>query len=140
MLFRSILLAVALAAAFVAAQKPANILFLVSAAFSLAASAFFPALVLGIFWQRANKWGAATGMLAGLALSFWYMATTHPWLRGLFGVESPVSLWWGIQPISAGIFGIPLGFAVIIAVSLLTPPPSEAARAMVLKLRSPAKG
>ena len=140
MLSKVILLAVALAAAFVAAQKPANILFLVSAAFSLAASAFFPALVLGIFWQRANKWGAAAGMLAGLALSFWYMATTHPWLRGLFGVESPVSLWWGIQPISAGIFGVPLGFVVTIAVSLLTPPPSEAARAMVLKLRSPAKG
>ncbi len=140
MLSKVILLGVALAAAFVAAQKPANILFLVSAAFSLAASAFFPALVLGIFWQRANKWGAASGMLAGLALSFWYMATTHPWLRGLFGVESPVSLWWGIQPISAGIFGVPLGFVVTIAVSLLTPPPSEAARAMVLKLRSPAKG
>ena len=55
---KALLLVVALAAAAVAAQKPADILFLVSAAFSFAAAAFFPALVLGIFWKRANKWGA----------------------------------------------------------------------------------
>jgi cation/acetate symporter len=139
MISKVLLLAVALAAAFVAAQKPANILFLVSAAFSLAASAFFPALVLGVFWQRANRWGAAAGMLAGLGLCFWYIATTHPWLRGLFGVSSPVQLWWGIQPISAGVFGVPLGFAVII-VSLLTPRPSAAAQQMVAQLRFPRVG
>ena len=56
-----LLLVVALIAATVAAQKPADILFLVSAAFSLAAAAFFPALVCGIFWKRANKWGATLG-------------------------------------------------------------------------------
>ena len=138
MLSKVILLAVALAAAFVAAQKPANILFLVSAAFSLAASAFFPALVLGIFWQRANQWGAAAGMLAGLGLSFWYMATTDPWLRGLIGLNAPVSLWWGIQPVSAGVFGVPVGFAVTVLVSLLTPAPPEATRAFVARLRRPA--
>ena len=54
-----LLLVVALAAAAVAALKPADIVFLVSAAFSLAASAFFPALVLGVFWKRANGWGAS---------------------------------------------------------------------------------
>ena len=63
---KALLLVVALAAAAVAAQKPADILFLVSAAFSFAAAAFFPALVLGIFWKRANKWGASLGMIAGL--------------------------------------------------------------------------
>ena len=54
---KALLLVVALAAALVAAPKPADILFLVSAAFSFAASALFPALVLGVFWKRANKWG-----------------------------------------------------------------------------------
>ena len=108
-----------------AAQKPADILFLVSAAFSFAAAAFFPALVLGIFWKRANKWGASLGMIAGLGITFYYMATTQPWMRGVFGVTSAdARLWWGIQPISAGLFGVPLGFAVIIIVSLLTPAPS----------------
>jgi cation/acetate symporter len=137
MITKMLLLVVALSAAFVAAQKPANILFLVSAAFSLAGSAFFPALVLGVFWKRANRWGAASGMLAGLGLSFWYMATTHPWLRGLFGVSSPVELWWGIHPVSAGVFGVPLGFAVIAVVSLLTPPPGPAVDRLVEELRYP---
>ena len=137
MISKVLLLAVALGAAFVAAQRPANILFLVSAAFSLAASAFFPALVLGVFWRRANRWGAATGMLAGLGLTFWYMAVTHPSLRALLGVTRPVQLWWGIQPISAGVFGVPLGFAVIVVVSLLTPRPSAQSQQMVEALRYP---
>jgi cation/acetate symporter len=137
MISKVILLAVALAAAFVAAQRPANILFLVSAAFSLAASAFFPALVLGVFWHRANRWGAAAGMLAGLGLTFWYMAVTHPSLRALLGISSPVQLWWGIQPISAGVFGVPVGFAVIVLVSLLTPRPSAESLRLVQSLRYP---
>jgi cation/acetate symporter len=135
MLSKLLLLVVALAAATVAAQKPANILFLVSAAFSLAASAFFPALVLGIFWKRANRLGASVGMLGGLGLTFGYMASTHPWLRELFGVTGPVQLWWDILPISAGVFGVPFGFALIIIVSLLTPPPSAAANSLVESLR-----
>ena len=124
-LSKALLLVVALAAAAVAAQKPADILFLVSAAFSFAAAAFFPALVLGIFWKRANKWGASLGMIAGLGTTFYYMATTQPWLRGVFGVTSPIAdnIWWGISPISAGVFGVPVGFAVIIIVSLLTGQP-----------------
>jgi cation/acetate symporter len=72
MVSKLLLLLVALAAAYVAAQKPADILFLVSAAFSFAAAAFFPALTLGIFWKRANKWGASLGMLAGLGITFYY--------------------------------------------------------------------
>jgi len=131
------LLVVALAAAAVAAQRPADIVFLVSAAFSLAAAAFFPALVLGVFWQRANRWGAVAGMVAGFALTAWYMAVNEPWLRGLLGIVAPVRLWFGIQPISAGVFGLPLGFAVTVVVSCLTPPPAAATRAFVRQLRIP---
>ena len=134
---KALLLVVALAAASVAAQKPADILFLVSAAFSFAAASFFPALVLGVFWKRANKWGASLGMIAGLGVTFYYMATTQPWLRGIFGVTSPIELWWGIQPISAGVFGVPLGFAVIIIVSLLTPAPSRQVQELVEHVRYP---
>jgi len=134
-----LLLIVALAAASVAAQKPADILFLVSAAFSLAAAGFFPALVLGIFWKRANKWGATLGMIAGLGITFYYMATTQVWLRGVFGVTSPVAdnIWWGIQPISAGLWGVPLGFLVIIVVSLLTPAPDKETQDLVEHVRYP---
>ena len=132
-----LLLMVALVAAYVAAQKPADILFLVSAAFSFAAAAFFPALVLGIFWKRATGIAAALGMIAGLGVTFYYMVTTQPWLRDVFGVNSPVELWFGILPISAGVFGVPLGFAVIILVSLVTPPPSRAVQDLVEHVRYP---
>jgi cation/acetate symporter len=134
---KMLLLVVALAAAYVAAQKPGNILFLVSAAFSLAASAFFPVLMLGIFWKRANAAGALSGMLAGLLVTMYYMVTTQPWLRGVFGVEGPVELWWGIEPISAGLFGVPVGFIVLVVVSLLTPPPPAGVQRLVESLRYP---
>ncbi len=134
---KALLVVVALAAAGVASQKPADILFLVSAAFSFAAAAFFPALVCGIFWKRANKWGASLGMIAGLGTTFYYMATTQTWMRGIFGVTSPVELWWGIQPISAGLFGVPIGFAVIIIVSLFTPAPSRETQELVEHVRYP---
>jgi cation/acetate symporter len=136
---KALLLVVALMAAGVAAQKPADILFLVSAAFSFAAAAFFPALTLGIFWKRANKWGASLGMIAGLGTTFYYMATTQPWMRGIFGVTSPIAdnIWWGIQPISAGLFGVPVGFVVIIIVSLLTGQPSKETQELVEHVRYP---
>ena len=137
MVSKVLLLVVALAAALVAARKPADILFLVSAAFSFAAAAFFPALVLGIFWKRANKWGATLGMIAGLGITIYYMATTQPWLRGIFGVTSPVELWYGILPISAAVFGVPLGFTVIAIVSLLTPSPSAETLELVEHVRYP---
>jgi cation/acetate symporter len=137
MISKVLLLVVALLAAYVASQKPADILFLVSAAFSFAAAAFFPALVLGVFWKRASKWGAVLGMIAGLGITFYYMATTQVWLRGMFGVTRPIELWWGIQPISAGVFGVPLGFAVIILVSLVSPQPSRRVQELVEHVRYP---
>jgi cation/acetate symporter len=134
-----LLLIVAVIAASVAAQKPADILFLVSAAFSFAAAAFFPALVLGIFWKRANKWGAILGMSAGLGITFYYMAMTQPWLRSLFSVTSPIAdnMWFGINPISAGVFGVPLGFAVIVTVSLFTAAPDKKVQELIEHVRYP---
>ncbi len=139
MISKVLLLVVAVAAATVSAQKPADILFLVSAAFSLAAAAFFPALVCGIFWKRANKWGATLGMAAGLGITFYYMVTTQPWLRGVFGVTGSIAdhTWWGIQAISAGLWGVPLGFAVIIIVSLITPSPDKETQDLVEHVRYP---
>jgi cation/acetate symporter len=141
LLSKVLLLVVAVLAALVAAQKPADILFLVSAAFSLAAAGFFPALVLGIFWKRTTGIAASLGMLAGVAITFYYMALNQPWLREMFhGISksAPVtSLWWDIQPISAGVFGVPLGFAVIVLVSLITPAPSRETQDLVEHVRYP---
>ena len=136
-LSKILLLVVALAAAYVAAQKPADILFLVSAAFSFAAASFFPALVLGIFWKRASSIAACVGMLGGLGITFYYMVMNQPWLRGIFGVTSPIDLWFGIAPISAGVFGVPLGFALIILISLVTPAPNAKVQELIEHVRYP---
>jgi cation/acetate symporter len=132
-----LLLVVALLAAYVAAQKPADILFLVSAAFSLAAASFFPALSLGIFWKRATGTAAALGMIAGLSVTSYYMVVNQPWLRAVFNLTSPIQLWWGIDPISAGLFGVPVGFAVIVLLSLVSAPPNQKARDLVDHVRYP---
>ncbi len=136
---KALLVIVALIAAYVTSLKPGNILFLVGAAFSLAASAFFPALVLGIFWKRANKWGAICGMVAGLGICMYYMSVTYPFFRDILGVTAPVASyqWFGINAISAGVFGVPLGLAVIFVVSLLTPAPAKDVQELVDHVRYP---
>jgi cation/acetate symporter len=116
-----LLLIVALVAAYAAAQKPGDIVFMVTAAFSLAASVFFPALVAGIFWRGATSWGAMAGMWAGLGVTLYYMVMNQPWLRAVFSVETPIALWGGIQPLSAGVFGVPVGFCVLVLVGWVTP-------------------
>ena len=126
-----LLLVVAFLAAYVTALKPGDILFLVGAAFSLAASAFFPALVCGIFWKRANKLGAVLGMSLGLGVCAYYMYITYPF----FGVNAPK--WWDINPISAGIFGIPIGFLGVIVGSLLSPAPARDVQELVDNVRYP---
>ena len=142
MISKSMLLIVAVLAALVAQQKPADILFLVGAAFSFAAAGFFPALVLGIFWKRTTGIAASLGMLAGIGICVYYMTLNQPWLREVFygvarSVPTAPTEWFGISAISAGIFGIPLGFAVIIIVSLITPAPSREVQDMVSQVRYP---
>ncbi len=127
-----LLLVVAAIAAYTASLKPGNILFLVGAAFSLAASAFFPALVLGVFWKRANKLGAILGMLAGLGLCIYYMVITYDFFGGV-----DANQWWDIKPIAAGLFGIPAGFLGVIIGSLISPAPAQEVQELVDHVRYP---
>jgi cation/acetate symporter len=129
---KSQLLVVAVVAAWVASMRPDNILFMVGLAFSIGAAAFFPALVLGIFWKRANRPGAVIGMLLGLAVTVFYVVRTHPFFGG-----SMANAWFDINPISAGVFGVPLGFVVIVVVSLLTKPPPQEIQDLVDYVRYP---
>ena len=140
LLSKILLLIIAFAAAWAATRTPADILFLVGAAFSFAASTFFPVLVLGIFWKGANKWGACCGMLTGLCVTSVYMIQAQPWLRlWVLGTSTsePTVLWWDIQPIAAGVFGAPAAFVVIVLVSLLTKRINPATDALVDDLRQP---
>jgi cation/acetate symporter len=127
-----LLLAVAFIAAYAASQKPADILSLVAAAFSLAGSTLFPVLVLGVFWKRANHIGAITGMVTGFAVCLYYMLRASPVLGG-----NALETWFGILPMAAGVFGVPAGLFTVIVVSLLTPRPSRASAGMVDYIRAP---
>lgn len=113
------LLVVALIAAYVAAQRPAGILYLVAASFSLAGSAFVPVMVLGIFWKGTTRAGAVAGMLTGLGVTVFYMVINIEILRTALGMTN-VGLWWGIQPVSAGVFGVTAGLLATVLVSLAT--------------------
>ena len=114
------LLVVALLAAYAAAQRPAAILYLVAASFSLAGAGLVPAMVLGIFWRGATRKGAVCGMLVGLGVTLFYMASNLPPLKGALGLSSG-GLWWGIAPVSAGVFGVPAGVVATFLVSLAWP-------------------
>jgi len=132
---KALLLVVALIAAYVTSLKPGDILFLVGAAFSLAASGFFPALVAGVFWKRANKLGAIVGMLSGLGTCMYYMYITYPFFG--CGANCTANQWWDIAPISAGIFGIPAGIIGVIVGSLISPAPSKDVQELVDHVRYP---
>ncbi|MBN9407975.1 MAG: VC_2705 family sodium/solute symporter [Burkholderiales bacterium] len=112
------LLIVAMIAAFVAALKPGDILQLVASSFSLAAAAFVPAMVCGIFWTKVTRTAAVAGMLGGLGLTASYMLVNAPGVRAALGLVPGQSLWMDIQPVSAAVFGAPLGVAIIVAMTL----------------------
>ena len=84
---RILLVVVAVAAAYVASTKPGDILAMVSWAFSLAAAGLFPALVLGVWWKRANSAGAVAGMIAGFGLCLYYLLGTR------YGAVTFVEMW-----------------------------------------------
>jgi cation/acetate symporter len=125
-----LLVVTALIAAWVATFRVAIIVELVAWAFSLAAASFFPALVMGIWWKRANREGAVAGMAVGLGLTAFYMIGSR-----FYGLS-----WFGTQTIASAIFGLPAGVIVIWIVSLLTPPPPQEVQDLVVSVRYPRSG
>jgi len=74
---RVLLFFVAILAAYVASTRPADILSMVAWAFSIAAAGIFPALVMGVWWKRANTTGALLGMLLGYGMCIYYLVGTR---------------------------------------------------------------
>jgi cation/acetate symporter len=125
-----LLVVTAIVSAYMATFRFAVIAELVAWAFSLAGASFFPALVMGIWWKRANKQGAVWGMIAGLAVTTYYLIGSR-----FYGVS-----WFGTQTIASAIFGLPIGFLVIWIVSLLTDPPPKQVQDLVASVRYPKSG
>jgi cation/acetate symporter len=133
---RAMLLATVLAAAALAAHSPGDALALAAASPALAAAAFFPALVLGIWWRRTTSIAAVAGIAAGFLVTAVHIAATwHGAGAGvLLGFADP-----HVPPIAAGIFGVPVGFLVIVGLSLVTPAPSRRQLDVLDAIRRPSR-
>jgi cation/acetate symporter len=109
MLSKMLLMVVALLAAWFATNRPVSILFWVTCAFSLAAATFFPVLLLGIYWRGMNRVGAVLAMVSGLTVTLYYIAINHPWVQMRLHLQAADTVWLGLDPVCAGVFGVPLG-------------------------------
>ncbi|WP_242346016.1 sodium:solute symporter family protein [Anaeromyxobacter terrae] len=126
--------AAALGAGYFALRPPGSVAEVVAIAFGLAASSFFPVLVLGIFWRRATREGAIAGMVAGLLVTSAYVV----WFRHLHPeLNGPEHWWLGISPEGIGALGTLVNAAVLTAVSLATPAPPREVQELVASLRYP---
>jgi cation/acetate symporter len=124
---RVLLVVAAVAGAWVATFRINIIVAVVAYAFALAGSGFFPALVMGIFWKRANKQGAIAGMIVGFLTALILIVIGRNW--GIYPL--------GVREIGAGVFGVPIGFIVIYVVSLMYPPPDRQTIELVESVRYP---
>lgn len=109
MLSKILLMVVALLAAWFATNRPVSILFWVTCAFSLAAATFFPVLLLGIYWRGMNRVGALLAMISGLSVTIYYIASNHSWLQMRLHLQASQTLWFDLDPVCAGVFGVPVG-------------------------------
>jgi len=103
----------------------------VAFAFGLAASSFFPTLLMGIFFKRVNKQGAIAGMVSGIAFTAGYII----YFQFLGGSKEQWLL--GISPEGIGAIGMLINFAVTFIVSAFTPAPPQEVQDMVESIRMP---
>jgi cation/acetate symporter len=106
----------------------------VAFAFGLAASSFFPAIVMGIFSKRMNQLGAVSGMVAGIAFTASYIV----WFKFIDTAPDAPSRWWfGISPEGIGSVGMLVNFAVALGLRPFGAPPSAATQELVEHIRVP---
>lgn len=130
---------VAIAVAVVAAglaglNPPGFVAQVVALAFGLAASSFFPAIILGIFDKRMNKEGAITGMIVGIVFTASYIIYFKPQLGG---PGLPENFWWGISPEGIGTLGMILNFIIALIVSRFTIAPPMKVQELTERIRTP---
>jgi cation/acetate symporter len=130
---------VAIAVAVVAAglaglNPPGFVAQVVALAFGLAASSFFPAIILGIFDKRMNREGAISGMIIGILFTATYIIYFKP---QLVGSGLPEDYWFGISPEGIGTLGMFFNFIIAILVSRFTAPPPKEVQELTERIRTP---
>jgi len=122
--------AAVIVAGYFGVHPPGFVAEVVAFAFGLAASSFFPAIILGIFSKRTTMQGVIAGMISGITFTTSYII--------YFKFVNPAgTLWWGISPEGIGTVGMMVNFVVTIAVSLITPRPPQEIRDLVDRVRLP---
>jgi len=97
--------------------KEMNVSYLVGWAFSVAASANLPALIMILFWKRVTSQGVVAGILVGMISSLGWILLSGDTFAKVYGLDAAAAPMPFSQP---GIVTIPLGFVTLVVVSLLT--------------------
>jgi cation/acetate symporter len=114
-------------------HPPGFVAQVVAFAFGLAASSFFPAIVLGIFSKRTTKEGAIAGMLTGILFTAGYIL----YFRFISKTAGPEEWWFGISPEGIGTVGMVLNFIVTLTVTRFTKAPPMHVQNEVERVRLP---
>jgi len=123
-----------LVAGYLGIHPPGFVAQVVAFAFGLAASSFFPVIILGIFSKRTTREGAILGMVSGIALTTAYIV----WFKFIHPELNSAEQWWfGISPEGIGTLGMLVNFAVTMSVSRFTPEPPAPVQRMVELIRVP---
>jgi cation/acetate symporter len=115
-------------------NPPGFVAQVVAFAFGLAASSFFPVIIMGIFSKRMNKQGAISGMLAGIIFTAGYIVY-FKFINPAANISA--NWWWGISPEGIGTVGMFVNFAVAIIVARFTPAPPSHIGHLVDEIRIP---
>ncbi|HAT18595.1 MAG TPA: cation acetate symporter [Verrucomicrobiales bacterium] len=125
-----------LVAGYFGIHPPDYVAAVVAFAFGLAASSFFPAIILGIFWKRANLYGVITGMVVGIVFTTSYII----YFKFIDKAANVAENWlFGISPEGIGTIGMLINFTIAIGLSLKTKAPPEEVQRLVDRVRFPRK-
>jgi cation/acetate symporter len=118
-------------AGYLGINPPGFVAQVVAFAFGLAAAAFFPTIILGVFDKRMNKEGAIAGILTGLIFTFGYI------IYFVFLGGDKADYFLGIAPSGIGTIGTLLHLIVAFVVSRMTPEPPQEIQDLVESIRIP---
>lgn len=123
-------------AGYLGVHPPDYVASVVAFAFGLAASSFFPAIIMGIFYKGMNREGAIAGMLVGITFTASYIIYFK--FMAAPDMNVPENWWLGVSPEGIGTLGMLLNFTVALAVCRFTPAPPERVKDLVESIRRPA--
>jgi len=125
-------------AGYVGINPPGFVAQVVAFAFGLAASSFFPVIVLGIFSKRTTREGAIGGMVSGILFTGIYIIYYNILFERFHGrLATADDFWWGISPEGIGTVGMLINFAVTLTITAFTKPPPAHVQETVARIRLP---